>query len=403
MISRKLLVLGGAALALLVAPSGAQSRAGAVFARFNKPLKSASLDLATGTITRGTIVADRGASTTTDFENMDLAGFAGVSTGGGACEWFDAGVKGFAGNHSDLMTHFVFAYCSSMLDPASGGPGGSVKIGFYEGYMPGGGTPTTAVTVLTLSGLPGNSASSSFWGGSTCYFFDVNFGGGLVAFADGPIGYSWGFLDVGTGGTLAGTWPLLSCVVSCSGSTGQIDGQGMTDAIDVYCPPGTLRSIFSYGTASGSYTSISLGIREVTDFAATRVLYNSTTLPNPDILTSTTAVVGSTWSGTITRPAIPAANITDAAVSVRPFRIALPAGVAGPSPPLPAGAGGRILISGPLINTLGTTAVGPKTRTFSTAIPPRFALVCKHFAIQATVIGGGVRVSSAVEGTMGTF
>ena len=28
----------------------------------------------------------------------------------------------------------MFAYCSAKLTPGSGGPGGSVALGFYEGY-----------------------------------------------------------------------------------------------------------------------------------------------------------------------------------------------------------------------------------------------------------------------------
>jgi hypothetical protein len=402
MVPKKSLILAGAALALFGASSSAQSQSGKAFARYNKPLKSVSLDLATGTISRGPAVNDRAAGTTVDFNNNDLGGFVGVDTGNGFCEWFDAGVKGFNGNASDLMNNFVFAYCSAMLTPGSGGPGGTLKMGFYEGYQLFGGTPTTAVAVFTLSGLPGNSASSSFFGGFACYFINVSFGGALVGFADGPIGYSWGFLDVGTDGTLAGTWPFLSCVVSCSGSIGQVDGQGMTDAIDEYCPPGTLRSTFTFGTTSGSFTSVSMDFREVTDFLATRVLYNATTTPNPDILTSTRAIVNGSWSGTITRPAVPASNITGASVTVRPNRIPLPNGVQGPAP-LVVGAGGRILISGSLLNTLPTVGVAPKVRTFTASVPASFGLVCIHFAAQATVLGGGVRVSSAVEGTTGTF
>ena len=88
-----------------------------------------------------------------------------------------------------------------------------------------------AVAVFTLTGLPGNSASSSFFGGFTCYFINVTFGS-LVAFADGPMGWSWKFVDVGLSGLLGGTWPFLSCTVSCSATVGQVDGQGMTDLVD---------------------------------------------------------------------------------------------------------------------------------------------------------------------------
>jgi hypothetical protein len=407
MISTKMLLLAMAMVAPLAIAStaAAQANSGKVFARYSKPLKSVSLDLATGTVTRGPAVNDRAGTTTVDFNNNDLSGFVGVDTGGGFCEWFDAGVKGFAGNASDLMNDFVFAYCSAKLAPASGGPGGTVKMGFYEGYQVFGGTPTTAVAVFTLSGLPGNSGSSSFFGGFSCFFIDITFGA-LVAFADGPIGYSWGFLDVGTDGILAGTWPFLSCVVSCSGAIGQVDGQGMTDAIDEYCPPGTLRSTFTFGTTSGSFTSMSMDIREATDFAATIIHYNAGDplllgpCFNPDILMALPAKINSDWTGTVTRST--GAAITSASLSVRCCRIPLVCGAQGP-PPLPVGAGGRILISGAALSAIPMMFVSQLVRSFSVPIPNVLALVGVRFAAQATVLGGGVKVSSAAEGTVGTF
>jgi hypothetical protein len=383
----------------------AQTQSGKVFARYNKPLKAVSLDLATGTITRGPVVTDRSATTTIDFDNNDLSGFVGVDTGNGFCEWFDAGVKGFNGNASDLMNNFVFAYCSAMLTPGSGGPGGSVHMGFYEGYALGGGVPTTAVAVFTLTGLPGNSASSSFFGGFACYFINITFGGGLVGFADGPIGYSWGFLDVGTDGILAGTWPFLSCVVSCSGATGQVDSQGMTDAIDEYCPPGTLRSTFTFGTTSGSFTSMSMDVREATDFLGSELLFNATICPNPDILIGVFPS-GPPWA-TINRgyiyglqPNPPRSG--SFSVSIRTSRIPLPNGVQGPAP-LPTGCGGRILISGPALSSVPGSFGPAGGQTPSLAIPASLALICLPWAAQATVIGGGVRVSSAIQGTIGTM
>jgi hypothetical protein len=407
MVPKKSLVLAGAALALFGASSSAQSQSGKVFARYNKPMKSVSLDLATGTITRGPAVNDRAGTTTIDFNNNDLGGFVGVDTGGGFCEWFDAGVKGFAGNNSDLMTNFVFAYCSSKTDVNSGGPGGSVGLGFYEGYVLGGGTSTTAAAVFTLTGLPANTGSSSIGaGGFSCFFINVTFGGGTVAFADGPIGYSWHFVDTSTDGLLAGTWPFLSCVVSCSGVIGQTDGQGMTDFVDQYCPPGNLRSTFTFGTTNagapvGSFTSVSMDIREVSDFPASIIAFNATVNPNPDILSANKPRIGNNWAGAITRPAaLPVLN--GATVSIRPSRIPLPNGVQGPAP-LPTGSGGRILISGPLLSTIGTTATGnPRVRTFGAAIPSQLGLVNVGFCGQGTTLGSGVRVTSGIQGTTGT-
>src|SRR6185503_7037776 len=139
MFSKRSLVLAAAALALFGAVSDAQSRSGKVFARYNKPLKSVTLDLDTGTITHGPKVRNRAATTVADFDNNDLGGFVGVDTGNGFCKWIDAGVKGAncgrtAGviNTSDLMSSIVFAYCSAKLTPGSGGPGGSLGLHFYE-------------------------------------------------------------------------------------------------------------------------------------------------------------------------------------------------------------------------------------------------------------------------------
>lgn len=240
MVPKKSLMLAGAALALFGAASSAQSQSGKIFTRVNKPLKSATLDLATGTMTRGPAVNNRAATTVVDFFNTDLGGFVGVDTGAGFCEWFDAGVKGSlvgdgtalvdSGNLSDLMNSIVFAYCSGALDPNSGGLGGSAKLGFYEGYTTGGGAATTGVASFTLTGLPANTLSGSFFGGFQCYFIRIFFGT-LIPFADGPVGYSWKFLDTGTGtinpfgAVLGATFPFLSCVTSCSG-VGP-DGQGI--------------------------------------------------------------------------------------------------------------------------------------------------------------------------------
>jgi hypothetical protein len=419
MVPKKSLILAGAALALVSASVSAQSQSGKVFMRYNKPLKNVSLDLSTGTVSHGPAVNNKTATTVVDFNNNDLGGFVGVDTGNSFCEWFDAGTKGL-GNTSDLMNDIVFAYCSASLTPGSGGPGGSVKLGFYEGYTLGGGAPTTAVAVFTLTGLPGNSASSSFFGGFSCFFIRVFFAN-LVAFADGPIGYSWKFLDVGASGFgLAGTWPFLSCVSSCSGTiSGPADGAGMTDRIDEYCPVGTLRSSFTFGTfhtttagtVISSFTSISMDVREAADLQASAVNYNATTSPNGDTLICSSndrngnavaanpniggAVVGGTWKCTLSRSPVTGAGACT--VKVRRNRIA------GNGVGVPPPAQGRLLISGGLLanvlfphnGTTGTSAVQ--------SIPQQLGFICIHWAAQSITTGGGVKLSSATEGTTGSI
>jgi len=415
MVPRRSLYLATAALVLSSAVSYAQTQSGKVFARYNRPLRSVTLDLATGTVTGHPVVHDRAATTVVDFRNMDLSGFTGVDSGNGFCEWFDAGVKGDVNNASDLMSSFVFSYCSSKLTPASGGPGGSVRLGFYEGYQSGG-SPSTAVAAFTLAGLPGNTASSSFFGGFRCFFMRVEVND-LVCFADGPIGYSWRFLDSGTntinplGSVVAGTWPFLSCVASCSG-TGPADGQGMVNSMDAYCPPGTLRSMFSFGTSAGTYASMSMNIEEVTTKVGTVGKYNSASFPNPDELCADVANVGRPWTASMTLGLNRLANNWVMFFGMTPSDFVLAQDFNGLN--FGTNKNGRVLlctqISQIRVVTAHTGVLGSTSTSAPVDIPKQIALVCNSWCAQAVVVGGvapgdgggGVRLSSAVSGVVGT-
>jgi hypothetical protein len=412
MVPKKSLILAGAALALFGASASAQSQSGKVFQRNNKPLKSASIDLATGTITRGPVVSNRAGTTVADFFNNDLSNWAGVDTGNGFCEWFDAATKGtgFAqpGNNFNFMNDFRFVYCSAEKDISLGGPGGTIKMGFYEGWTSGGGAATTAVAVFTLSGLPAHTISGDITTGTfSCYIITLTFGT-PVAFADGSIGYSWKFMDVGTVGLLGATFPVMSCITSCTGVGVVADGQGMIDFIDQYCPPGTLRSHFSFKTLFGApviFTTVSMEIDEPADFAATIALYNNTIAPlNAFPLTASKVILNTTWTLTVgVGPAAAGKPATAFIFSTRAAGNGFPATAAG----LPATAG-RIMISGSnllggggLTVTGGTGGVG-----IAAPIPPLIALIAVHWASQAVVVAGGalgIKLSSAAEGTDGTF
>jgi hypothetical protein len=425
-------MFASATLVLLATLPAAQSGSGRVFQRVTKPLRSATLDLATGTVTVGPRASNRAGTTVVDFDNNDLGGFVGIDSGGGFCEWFDAGQKGWirgqgspqpfqnSGNLSELMNSIVFAYCSAALDVSSGGPGGAVKLGFYEGYTTGGGAPTTVAALFTLTGLPANSASGSFMTFFSCYFLRVVLGS-LVPFADGPIGYSWKFLDTGVGfppSPYAATFPFLACVASCSGGVfGLPDGQGMDDLIDQYCPPGTLRSTFSFGTTSGTFTSISMSIEETAPVTATVTGSNSSSFPNPDLLTGTAAVVGQPWSASLT---LGLGRTKGAGWSLffGTSPVAPPTGV--PLSQLAgglnfgSGKGGRMLLCS--INTSGFACAGAHTGVLGSAsstncgggaIPLSLGLVANAWCAQAVVLGpvagdGNARLSSAIAGIVGT-
>lgn len=402
MVPKKTLIFAGAALALFGATAGAQSQSGKFLARYHKPLRQATLDLSTGTVTRGPAVQQQVATTISDFFNNDLSGFVGADTGNGFCEWIDGGTKG-AANDSDLMNNFVFVYCSSMLDVNSGGPGGTTKIGFYEGYTTGGGATTTTVAIFSLTGLPANTAHSSIFtgGGTNCYGLNIIIASGLVPFADGQIGYSWKFVDQDTSPFgLAATIPAMGCISSCSGPGP--DGKGMDDLLDQYCPPGTLLTTFTFGsTPYGTYfTSLSMDIREVADCTATVTTYNSTSPANVDTLTSTPAIIGTTWSAEVTHAA---GTATFSTLFVRGSKI--------PGNGAPGGGGGtrgRFLVTGAFYDDLAGTAdsiapISNTQRNFIAAIPLSFSLACIDWFGQAITGGAGaIKWSNGVDGDTGT-
>ncbi len=392
------LMLVGCFLDLAVVVSAAQSR-GPLLRRYPHPLETVTLDLATGTVSYGPAVRSKATATVSDFPNLDITGFSGIDTGNCFCEWFDAGIKGLNGNASDLMDNIVLAYCTAKLDPRLGGPGGKTKLGFYEGYVHGGGTPTTAVAVFTLSGLPGNSTDSSYYGDYKCFFLQVRLPQ-LVCFADGPIGYSWKFLDVGSDGVLAGTWPMLACVQSCSGSgpdaLGQSGGRCGYANTDQYCPPGVLRPCFSIPTVPFPVMSMSMDIREAADVSSTAIPFNGDGI-NADLLAASAAVVGQDWTAQVT---LGHAHGSSGLVAIRVRRTPMN-GLEFPSP-----FGGRlteILITGTQLASLVSTHDGAASAAITVPLPKLAGLISAPWAAQAAVVGGGhADLSSSVFGAVGT-
>lgn len=430
MVPKKSLILAGAAL-VLGATAGAQSvqhKKNAFYKRAPSPARQASLDLSTGVYTRGPIANNRGGTTVADFVNSDVfngatpaIGWVTTDTGAGNCSWFHMAAKGTgvnqSSNASDLMANVFFYYCSNALDVSSGGLGGSITLGFYEGYTVFGGAPTTTAAVVALTGMPANTSQGSwFSAGANCYGLTVNFNP-LLPFADGSfVGYSWNYTDVGTDGVLGNTYPFLACVVSCSalsafssptfGGAGTAtgigeDGQGMVDAWDQVCPVGPhsggLNS-FSFGTSGpvgfGTRSSTNMAIREAGDLATTNVNYNAVTSPNADTLTATNATLGTRWTLTMTR-AVPSASGL-MTINVRRNKGG-PNGLA-PTPPVT----GRVLVAGPFLTSLPGSHNGT-TGVVGQDVPLDISFCGVHFAAQARVAGGGIKLSSAVEGTTGTF
>jgi hypothetical protein len=430
MVPKKSLILAGAALAVLGATTGAQSQKQKLFKRAGGSVRQATLDLGTGTYTRGPVANNRGGTTVADFQNLDAFdgsgfGWLSVDTGAGSCRWFSAAAKGNGVNQStnasDLMTDAVFFYCSNALDTNSGGAGGSVTLGFYEGYTVFGGAATTAAAVVALTGMPANTAQGSFFSaGAGCFGLRVIFPT-LVAFADGVfMGYSWQYDDQGTDGTLGNTYPFISCVVSCSGlniaakgTAGGVgnpgglglgeDGQAGLDVFDQFCTAPAVSATFTFGTSATPFApttrvSLNMQVQEAGDLATTNVNYNAAATPNTDLISTTKATIGTTWTINYSRiPATAAGSIT---LTIRRNKHPLGNGGPGGNPPF-----GRVLIAGSLLTTLAGSHNGT-TGTIAVGVPLDFAYCGLHLAAQARGTGGGIaniRLSSAVEGTIGTF
>ena len=207
------------------------------------------------------------------------------------------------------------------------------------------------------------------------------------------------------------------------------DGQGMLDAFDAFCtgafPNGPTANTYTFPTpdpapwAYGTRMSIGMEIREAALLATTDVDYNDAApIQNVDTLAATPATLGTAWTATFTR-----AGGGSGRFQIRVWSTRLGGNGVAPdsgSVPWPAGTSGRKMASGayftsvPPGQSIAGTPVAPTLAyasgvgTATAAIPLDFIFCGLHFACQARsgtgALGAGTpRLSSAVEGTIGTF
>jgi len=384
-------------LLALSAPLAAQ--AGRPMRPAPAPLETVRYDAATGAITRG-VTQQRTGSEVSEFPNLDMSGFVTVDSGGGNVTWINDGTKGAAGNASDLFSSFVIPYCSSELDPDLGGPGATLKLAFYEGFTRNSPTPSgTRIASFDITGLPGHSSDSSFFDGFTCYFLQVDLDP-LLSFADGPIGYSWEFADLGTDGIYAGTFPFLANTSSCSSLVPDPQGQApyrccSVRPADAYAANGQLIAVFTFAPYCIP-NSIAIDLREAADVAASATPFTGDGV-NQDTLLAGAPVVGEPWSAQVT---LGHGHGTGGLVRL----IVRTASINGPT--LISPFGGRPfepLLSGPRLASLLTTHDGTVSAPLVAQVPASLSLVCAPFAAQATISGGGfVDLSTGLVGNLGT-
>lgn len=362
------------------------------------PREIVRIDAATGVVTRG--AARSALGEVSEFPNLDMGGFVTTDTGGGAVTWVNDGIKGAVSNRSDLLSRIVIPYCSAELDPSLGGPGATLKLGLYEGYTRNQPTPSgTRIASLALTGLPAHTSESSFFGNFSCYFLEIELDP-LLSFADGPIGYSWEFADLGADGLYSGTFPFLASTSSCSATVPDPQGQAPYECCsfrpaDAYDANGQLIHVVTFAPYCIPY-SIAIDLREVADVAASAAPFVGDGV-NVDIMTASAPLVGAAWTAQV---ALGHAHGTSGSVR---FEVRANA-TNGPTQSSPLG--GRPyerLISGPRLASFLLAHDGVTSGVLSTPLPASASLVGATFATQAIVIGGGFAdLSTAMVGTVGT-
>jgi hypothetical protein len=183
---------------------------------------------------------------------------------------------------------------------------------------------------------------------------------------------------------------------------------------------------FSFGTTSGTFSSMSMAIEEVVDQTA-QLTTCAGTPPNPDVLLSTFPVVGSNWTSTV-KTGLTRTKTGSWTLFVGDTPLGKPAGLLlsqFPKCPEPGGptagnfgtskAGRKLLCN---IDCLDPTTcfqvpIGAAKGSSSScviAIPKRISLVCFPFCAQADVfgniasgaLGGNHRLPTSLNGIIGT-
>ncbi|MEQ1891634.1 MAG: FG-GAP-like repeat-containing protein [Planctomycetota bacterium] len=256
----------------------------------------------------------------------------------------------------------------------------------------------------TAGGLAGPLTTSDYFGRSLgSADFD---GDGELEIAVGAPGDDY-FLDtdqgavwalrLNTDGTVAAEEKVTDIGGVCPGIAGPLDAQ------DFFGAPVFLRTagqptlaVGARNDDDGGFDAGAVWVLRITpESTATAVPYNACINPNSDILTCTSARLSQTWTSTVTRSPITGPGAFT--LLVRPTRLLPCNGVQAPPP-----VQGRVLISGPLLTTLSGVHNGT-TGSVSAMIPCLSSLVGIHWAAQAVLNGPGVKLSSAVEGLVGTL
>lgn len=230
-----------------------------------RQIGTATLNAATGVLSRGPRSGKSGALVAPAFVNTDTSGLYGrgdvtSSTTGNPIEYLDFGVVTID-TGSDIVGRFTFGYGTSMTDTSQGGPGASVTLRFYDGITgfcaDSGAAPTAS---FSFSGLPGASP-----GTNAGWLVTVDLVGGFEFNGPGAgnnFGFGFTSLDDLEADSVQNTGPLLCYAGDPNGvnmdATRDADSNGQLDVFDLWDEtPGSNLCLgtFFYGGTPLNYSS----------------------------------------------------------------------------------------------------------------------------------------------------
>jgi len=154
-------------------------------------------------------------------------------------ELLDWGVKDCDG--TGMIQSATFAYRTTALDPADGGPGATLSVALYRGTR-GFNRPGVEIFRATLTGLPGQDAPAGNPHEAPFVFLTFDFGAQPLSLPDGPIGWGYMLLD-----NLEAQFATGALLVQAPNPA-----LGTIDALDVYQPGppsnATYSGTFNFGT-----------------------------------------------------------------------------------------------------------------------------------------------------------
>ena len=284
----KLLVSSALVMTALSAVGTAQQEKGSPVSVSGQP-QHASLDMATGVVTRG--AQEKAAGLVITWANTDYSGWTSWATVPSE-EWLDWGTI-TATSGSDIVGEFQFAYGTTVLDTTAGGPGANLCTSFYSGAV--GWCAESGLGIMPdaqycWSGLPGTTSTAVIAG----WIITVDLTGGFeFQFGPGAFGFTESFTDLNTG-------PLLCYAGSAAAG---FDANGQEDGFDVYVPDmasGTCTTYW-FGGVPDNYSSWWLYIATADgSSAATCGFYCGSGVNANGFVVSSNAVLGGTFVGSIT-------------------------------------------------------------------------------------------------------